>query len=360
MEIEGAKRMPMRYQLNALLLSVVAAFSTNAYADALTLVSEGKPQAQIVVAADASHHHQWAARVLQDYVKQASGAALPILTEPADPTGTLISVGHTKRAAKAGITTQELKYDGCKLIVKGNVLYLIGRDAGSTSDRIEPHRSGAQGTTRAVTVFLEQHVGVRWLAPGPDGTVVPAKKTLAVPATLMYVFSPAIAYCEGRTPYTSAIANYANNFRIAMKYLGRGGHSWEVHIPDREYFKEHPEYFALLPSGKRSQAVFSKETGLLVRNSHLCTSHPQVRQIMVKKIRAEFDRGYDMIQLGQSDAWKPCVCDRCMQMDDHRASQTVTQDRPAEKLWLMNKWILDELKKSHPNKKVNVLVYGCA
>ena len=330
-----------------------------ACAGLLSIVDDGQPRATIVVADDAGFYPRWAAQRLSDFVKKAAGATLPIVAEANAPAGTLISVGHTKMAAAEGITTDDLKYDGCKLVVKGMVLYLIGRDtAAPDATRARPDISCAQGTVRAVAMFLEDVVGVRWLALGPHGTAVPTKRDITVAGDPARTFVPAVAYCRGRSPYRTPMALYANNFRVALKYKAYGGHSWEVHVDDREYFDEHPEYFALLPNGERSRATYSEETGLLTRNAHLCTSNMDVRRIIVDKMRALFDEGYDMVQLGQSDGWAACVCDACMRMDSHLNGTTVTRDRPCEKIWLMHKWILDELYQSHPDKFVNVLVYG--
>ena len=216
-----------------IVIGAAALAGGSAHAGPLYLVRDGKPRATIVIAEDAGNYQKWAAQWLRDYVKRASGAALPIVTEGQAPDGTLISVGHTRMAAEAGVRTDDLEYDGCRLLVKTNVLYLIGRDAAPSQDK-RPHtnRAGPQGTIRAVTTFLQDVVGVRWFLPGPEGIVVPATKDISVPARFAKVFVPATGYYEGRTPYNNAIADYALNFRSAIRYLPRGGHSWEVHVGD--------------------------------------------------------------------------------------------------------------------------------
>ena len=100
---------------------------------------------------------QRGANGLQCCVVKATGVELPIVTEdkaPAD--GVRISIGHTKLAEQAGITTDDLKLDSCKLIVKGDVLFLIGRDGAEA----EKHKT-PRGSCRAVVTFLEEFVGVR-------------------------------------------------------------------------------------------------------------------------------------------------------------------------------------------------------
>ena len=68
----------------------------------LQLVTNGRPKATIVIPRAAKYWTETAAHWLQRYVEKATGAKLAIVTEDAAPSGTLISVGHTQRAANAG------------------------------------------------------------------------------------------------------------------------------------------------------------------------------------------------------------------------------------------------------------------
>src|SRR3990172_5101577 len=114
-----------------MLLGVRASASASASGESgstLLLVKQGQPNCTVVVPKDAGIWTTKASEWLVDYIHQASGAKLTIVSEDQAPSGTLISVGNTKLAEKAGIDISDLKWDGCKLIVKGDVLYLIGRD----------------------------------------------------------------------------------------------------------------------------------------------------------------------------------------------------------------------------------------
>lgn len=332
-------------------LSIAASVTTAVLlcspARGLDVVKAGKPKATIVVAKDAGNYQKWAAHWLQEYVMKATGAVLPIRLETRAPFGTLISVGHTEMAKKAGIATDDLKYDGCKVVVKGRVLYLIGRDDVPLWDKYPTvKQSAAQGSIRAVTTFLEDVVGVRWFLPGPEGTIIPTTKDLAVPDSFTRTFIPAVAYSRA-APYSEVLANYANNFRVAIKYWGYGGHSWYVHVPAEKYFKDHPEYFHMDESGRRT-----------AQRGHLCTSNREIWRIMVHRFREKFDEGYDIVQLGQSDGWQPCLCPACIKTyGDHRLAP-VSEQNPAERIWTMHKWIMDECRKSHPDKKIMVIIYG--
>lgn len=167
----------------------------------LLLVKQGQPNCTVVVPRDDRIWTTKASEWLVEYIQKATGAKLSIVSEDQAPSGSLISVGHTKLAEKAGIDVSDLKWDGCKLIVKDNVLYLIGRDSVKHIENLP--MVGAHGTCRAVLTFLEDHCGVRWFLPTPEGEVVPNAKHISVPEELAKTVIPAFAYGGGHFPYTS-------------------------------------------------------------------------------------------------------------------------------------------------------------
>ena len=350
----------------------------------LDLVVDGQPASSIVVADDADWWHRMAAGWLQEYVERATGAQLPLVKESEAPGGTLISVGPTKLAADAGIAVDDLKWDGCRLAVRDNVLYLIGRDSkGSgrgdpspkklrdyrTGDPWRPDRihgsmgadlAGANGTCKAVVTFLESACGVRWFMPFEQGTFVPRVEALSVPRSLEETVTPAFAYAIGSFLYGSPRlypSAYANNFRYGIRLKTFGGHSW-YHWVSAGHFKKHPEYFALR-DGKRT-----------AEGNHLCTSNPEVQRLLLAGIRAEFNKGYDWVQLGQSDGWKRCECKTCEAMDNfkpwdktvdgpdwHKWLHTTNRSNPVERLHVVHNWIAEQCAISHPGKKVHYLAY---
>lgn len=340
-------------------LSVVA----QAQEARIYVVKDGQPVATIVKPKDAPQWTNQAVAWLNEYVEKVSGTKLEVVTEDSAPEGTLISVGHTKMAAHAGIDASGLKFDGCKLMVKGNVLYLLGKDNPGTATH---DYVGARGTCRAVIKFLEDFAGVRWFLPGPQGAVVPSAATIHVPPDLDEVFQPAFAYSEGRSLYDvnildapgNTIAALANNYRQALKVSG-GGHTWGHAVPIEKYFKDHPEYYALI-NGKRSDH----------HHHHLCTSNPDVKRLLVEYLQTRFDQGYDWQAIGQSDGWQRCQCDDCEKLDNYRggaggmrfeefmyAPEGLRKTLP-ERIFLLHKAVIDELAKSHPDKKVMLMCYA--
>ena len=350
----------------------------------LVLVKDGVATSTIVVADDADWWQRQAAKWVQDYVARATGAKLPIVPESKAGNGTMISVGHTKLAKKARVTTKGLKWDGCRLVVKKNVLFLIGRDstgigrddpsekemASFTTNR-EWHpdsswnthgadKAGANGTCKAVVTFLEDVCGVRWFLPFRQGEIVPKTKDLSVGRDLNKEVTPAFAYVNGAYAFGSprlSPAAFANNHRFAVRMRTYGGHSWYISVPS-SLFAEHPEYFAMM-DGKRT-----------AEGNHLCMTNEDVKDLMVKSMRDLFDEGYEWVQLGQSDGWKPCTCDACEAADTWSPYNKETdgdwwkyvhgrfKENPCERLLSLHNEIIKEVSKSHPDKIVHLLVYG--
>lgn len=336
----------------------------------LWLVEHGKPAATIVIPENPSYWTTKASQWLVEYARKASGAELEVLSEAeGHPAGTIVSVGPTKLASESGVDCRGLKWDACKLVVVGDVLFLIGRDDVGTKTH---NWVGARGTCRAVIKFLEDFCGVRWFLPSPQGELVPPTQNIHVPRTLNQTFQPAFVYSDGRSVYDVNILNepgkslaaQANNYRKAVK-VAPGGHSYYHAVATEKYFKDHPEYFALI-DGKRSG-----------KGNHLCSSHPEVKRMLVDYMRMRFEQGLDWVSLGQEDGYLRCQCDECEELDNYRFMEwrekerqngslgrwetfqnTRLKDTPCERLLLLHKAVADEVAKAYPDKKLMLMCYA--
>ena len=331
----------------------------------IELTAGGKPRATIVIPRDAKHWTGEAARWLQHYVELATGARLEIVSEDTAPEGTLISVGHTELATHAGVDADDLKWDGGRIVVKGDHLYLIGRDLKMQFQT--PESRVVDGNCRAVIMFLEEVAGIRWFLPGPSGEFIPPQTDLRVPKSLSSSFVPAIAFSSGRYPFGSkghwlediTPGAVANNYRIGIA-ASSGGHSYYGMVPVEKYFDEHPEYFALI-DGKRT-----------TDRNHLCSTNPDVKRLLVEGVKKEFARGLDVVTLGQEDGYYRCQCDECEKLDDYRFSvhhkksgiswrdfqDQILPDTPCERLFLLHKSVIDEVHKTYPDGTVLLMGYA--
>ena len=329
--------------------------------DVLYLVRDAKPVSTIVVPVQTKYWTKEAVRWLREYVAKATGVDLPVVTEDRAPSGTLISVGETELARKADVSLEDVKWDGCRLELKGDVLFLIGRELKDAMQ--DPAKKVSDGNCRAVVTFLEDHCGVRWFLPGPAGELIPGSRDIRVPRSLAKTFVPAFAYSDGRFPFgTEGLwldnvtpAAIANNYRRGIAATA-GGHSYYAMVSEAEYFAEHPEYFAMI-DGKRSG-----------KGNHLCSTNPDVKKLLLRGMQEAFDSGLDVATLGQEDGYYRCQCTECEKLDDYRFAGSgrtwrdfqdfVLRDTPCERLFLLHKWVIDEVHKTHPAGIVLLMAYA--
>jgi len=344
---------PPRLALPAVLVLLTA---VPALAEPLSLVKGGKPAATIVVPDKADKWTTMPAGWLRDYVEKATGAELQVVPESKAPQGSLIAIGNTRLAWEAGVDLTGLQYDACRIAVRGNALFLRGIDRAAPEPR--PYY-GPKGTCRAVVVFLERFLGVRWLTPTPGGEYVPRAADLSVPRDTDVKDTPAFAVVQNLATYSpDSPAAYAHNMRVAVVEKSYGGHSFYDAAPAREHFPNHPEYFALC-NGRRSHD-----------GNHLCLANAAVRRLVLAEARKHLNAGFDWVAVGQEDAFKRCECPHCEALDSHHfdwftpkpaGCETYREAllrHPCERLHLLFRWVAEECLKSHPDKKVLLLAYG--
>ena len=311
----------------------------SAYAYALELIREGQPVCTIVLPAEPNDWETQGAQALVKYFRQVSNPGIRMVNEPAVPKGTIISVGHTDLAAKAGLTEEGLRYHGCKLRVKGNVLHVLGRDRPLTPGQ-RGSWSGARGTYNAALTLLEE-LGWRWVVPAPKGLHDPqlANGTVSVPDDLDLTKNPTFMY--GLTRFDRFQDwSWAHGFCNPISLYTEGGHTWETFVPASNW-EEHPKYFMMDKKGQRV-----KPTG---HNHFLCPSQPEVVELLADGIRTKFDEGYDLVQLGQSDGFMPCHCPKC---------KSLGEDYEAEQVHVCHHKVMQEVHRTHPDKQVLMIIYG--
>jgi len=320
-------------------LAIVLASVLSSQAYALDLVREGKPVCTIVLPAKPNDWETQAAQTLVKYFRQVANPGIRSVKEPAQPADPVISVGHTDLAAKAGLTEEGLRYHGCKLLVKDNVLYLLGRDRPFTPGQ-RGSWGGTRGTYNAALTLLEL-LGWRWVVPSPKGLYVPELRNgvLSVPDDLDLTKNPAFMY--GLTRFDRFQDwSWAHGFCNPISLYTEGGHTWETFVPASNW-KDHPDYFMMDKKGKRVKPVG--------HNHFLCPSHPDVVKLLADGIRQKFDEGYDLVQLGQSDGFTPCHCPKC---------KALGGGYKTEQVHVCHNKVMQEVYRTHPDKQVLMIVYG--
>ena len=285
----------------------------------LLLVTEGKARAVVLVPDPPSAEAEEAAALLQDHIRQITGATLEIRPETRaqgspTPEAPWILVGSGRKTKELGLTLDALGPGGILLRAKGGTLTLLGK----------PSR-------HAVTTFLEDRLGVRYLWPGESGKVIPRRAGAEVDE-FEVAWTPKLAARRIR------MMEYHDRPQIGLDLLGRtkeqyfridrtssgwtswhrlggelklsGGHAFDGYW--NRYGKEHPEWFALQPSGSRDQSASPTRP-------RLCKSNPGLIAAVAREKIQELTANPDLdgVSIAPSDGGRTmfCTCAACEALD---------------------------------------------
>jgi hypothetical protein len=373
-----------------LVLFLLLGFFTGHVAQAATLVEKGQARCVIIVPKQPSPVVEGAARVLRDHIRQISGAELPIRTEdqitgPPTRDRAWVLVGEGKLTEKQGLTSKGLGPGGIFQIAKGQVLALFGPDARTPTD---PH-----GTRYAVTTFLEDKLGIRYLWPGETGKICPTAKTITV-GDFQHRFTPKLPQRRIRS------MGYHDRIQVGLDGLGfkkadyerllAGAQRTRAESPDwfgwhrlggtlnirsghafghlwTKYGKAHPEWFALQPDGSRDQSRSPDR-------ARLCVSNPELIAAIAREKIEELTRNPALlgVSIGPNDGGRTtfCTCPKCEALDSPRGGKVLLWDftrggrRDFEHVSLTDRmvyfWnaIAEKVAQAHPDKLLVVDAYS--
>jgi len=351
----------------------------------LALVQDSKSQYTIVIPTAASPQEQLAGAELAKYLKQISGAELPVKSEAAGPKIVVVQAKDGKGPAGVSFTKEEADYDAFVIKTDGKDLCLIG--------------SNKRAVLYAVYTFLEKHLGCRWLTYGDRWQTeeqkktgsynekveecVPTAKTVSIPtlderqkATMKYRGLRAGAWF-GNTPMVMvdwAIKNKLNTFLMQgssyVECMEAGGwtdvvvkngmiprgfilvlghHQWRDFLPPEKYFKDHPEWFPLV-GGKRIPGHRL--------NGQFCLSNAEA----VKTLREGFSAfvkahpEVDIFAPWPNDGYGWCECELCIK-DRIAWEEDPKLQAPQDLYMRLVNQLNEDLQKLQPGKRISALAY---
>jgi hypothetical protein len=329
--------------LTALLASIPRACTA---AESLTLARDGKANAVIVLRSEASAAARETAGILADHLEQICGAKFRVVgegtlkdvtvtdqridTESIEPAENVILLGESKLAEVLGATSDGLGPGGILIKTFPNSLVLLGPSKTTPSD--------AFGTRYAVTAFLEDSLGCRFLWPGELGKVVPKQNTIDVGA-INVRYTPSIrqrrirmatGYGDRKDKGVKRLGFEESDFhrfnKPAMETESRdggwarwhrlggslrlaAGHSfgymWEKHKD------AHPEWFAVQADGTRDQSRSPDRSRLCVSNMEL------IEEIARDRIERLSKSDVKSVSIGPNDGGQTsfCRCEECRKLD---------------------------------------------
>jgi hypothetical protein len=278
----------------------------------IKLVQGGRSDYQIRIPDQPSAQEVKAAWYLQTYIKKATGAQLPIVNGlEAAP----------EKAVVIRVSDEVTDPDGFNLAASGKQLIILG--------------GNHKGCIYGVVDLLEHQMGCRIYAPGFE--VVPAMKSVQVnklPRTDQPVNNYRNVY--GRLSVSDSIYQDWQRTDVIDDMFAKGYyvHTFNTLIPWQKYFKDHPDYFALM-NGKR---IIDQP----------CLTHPEVLKITLAKLHEDIASQPDKMvwSVSQNDNFSYCQCDECMKVIKEEGSPAGPVIR-----------FVNAVAKEFPDKIISTLAY---
>ncbi|MFA7173329.1 MAG: DUF4838 domain-containing protein [Kiritimatiellia bacterium] len=302
-----------------------------------------------------------------------------------------IYLGATQFAHNNGIRTD---FDDwtyvMKVVDKDIVIAGSDRGAGAAKNDIPDSTMALLGTVKGVCDFLREYAGVRFLFMDrgaqhkhavkdgrmliikPDGSLNLDTRSIAfTPVTNIAVQEnldrqkkPFMVSHGITAGYYETLYFIANNFFPSLPSRSTANVYWPRVISFEKYGKSHPEYFALLPNGKRASDPYSGVTpGNLWGTPvyHLDSTNLDVQDLMVKAIEEKIEAGASSIKIGVLDSFgmTRCNCERCNQhfgMSAKNMEELLARSRTG-RLWHVYFSIAERIGKKHPKVLITVLNY---
>ena len=260
----------------------------------------------IVVPASASKAVSYGATILQERIKQATGAQLSIVKDSTAESDLEIILGDTNRQEDAGINFTALGKESFQVKNVGNDLLIAGNE---------------RGVLYGVYAYLEA-VGFRFYTV--DTEKIPYASEVFIPEEISLSWMPTFDYRETMY-YSTWDADWAVSQRVNSdfmrselknneKYGGYagyiGGGAWMVHtlylLLPKEEFTEHKEYFAEV-DGARA-AINGKG-----HYNQPCLTNEGAYQLILENALAKIASSSrsNILSISENDGGDYCHCDNC-------------------------------------------------
>lgn len=279
---------------------------------------------RIVIPGSPTDHELKASEVLQDYLLEISGAALPIIQADKSDSPFEIILGQNERLDKLNIATDynALNEDG--FIIK------------TVNQRLVIAGGSGKGTLYGVYTFLETHLGCRMYSPKVK--VIPKRDTITLPD----INDQQVPVIEFRDTHYRITWDKEYIDWHKLSHDEEGGrpdwgmwvHTFHALVPPDTYFADHPEYFAMV-NGKRLP-------------TQLCLTNPDVLKITIQNLRKFIAENPEATywSVSQNDNRDYCRCDNCKAIDEREGS-------PAGSIIYFVNQVADQF----PDRMISTLAY---
>lgn len=328
------------------LLIIYPAISCCAISATIRIVENGQPKACIVIASDASEQVSSAAKKLQEYIKKASEADLPVKKScslPLIDDRIHIWIGSSNFTPKIQPILKRIDDDGFV------ISFLSPKDiviVGPTD----------WGTEFGVYEFLERYIGIRWLIPGRAGVHIPIVKTIDIPS--QEVQQEPVFFSRQLSGLSSgAQSQWARYNRMHGRVNFH--HNLNKLFPPEKYTKTHPEFFPLykkpqFETGKRYLPSNNKIYGW-----QPCFTAQGLVEESIRNICEYFKKNPEATSysLGVNDSIGHCECDKCRSIDSGKINYVGRKDL-SDRYFIWANAVVEGVLEEYPDKWFGCLAYN--
>lgn len=323
--------------LRILIVFCYVAFPKATFGQTINLIEKDKVNTAIVIPNSSNNTTKNLAQELQSYFKKITNKVVPIIMQGQSFNGVKIFIGQ-KPEGKETINNQHPEY--LSIINQDGNIYLYGKNATTTSF--------------AVYTFIENQLGVRWFAPGPDWTFVPSLDNIRLNFK-SYSIAPSISprFWSGYG-YNNDYKKWNTNNKITNTEETEPWRSFQNNIfrifPPDKYSKSHPEYYALINNKRK---IPSKDD----QYWWPCIGNKDVQQQTIAYINNYFDKNpkAKSFSLGMDDIMTMCECDLCKAMDSSPSDSK--NKKYSDRYYKFVNIVANEVKKKFPDRYIGTLIY---
>ena len=282
-------------------------------AGAFTVTEAGKPAAEIVIKADAAEPIATAAKELRHWIKEISGAELPVAKAPSENIKRHIRLtcDSDVLASFPDVAAKLAGNDGYAFKQRGDELFVLG--------------SVPKGVLNGVYQLLFKNTDIIWARPNDEfGTLFTPNPNLVFNVT-DFIDTPYFSMRGWQTRYGAteyefiwAVRNLSswtswspgqrkeNDTYGMIKEMFFGHNITGMYITADKYYKSHPEFFPEI-KGKRVDFNHAK------RRPQLCFTNQEMIECFKKEFEYHVQRvpGCKIYGIFAEDNYELCQCAKC-------------------------------------------------
>ena len=330
---------------------------------AQALVVEGRPAGEIVLAANPDLRERLAARELGYWIKQITGAELPLLAMPSPETNTKLFVGRKWATAFADDLKALNDSEGFAIRRKGANVYVFGAQPA--------------GTLYGAWRLLEENTDLIWARPNEEfGAVYSRTPHLTLTQTDLRekpVFSFRSWSMPGGVPSESTnlwqarngcnskvSANWFDAGHYLAKEMNRalwvGGGFMYGFLG--KYKETNPEFFPFV-DGRR----------VLSNHAQPCFTNPAAVRTLIRDARETLQHApaeVNVLDCGNEDTWRCCECPECLKPLKLPDGTLLAPKSPSSEkdplfrstqMYMFLNQVADDLSPDYPRLKIPTLAY---